>query len=953
VSRLFLSHSSANNAQSVALCDWLAAEGWDDVFLDLDADHGIAAGERWEQALIEAASRCEAVLFLISRAWLESRWCLKEFMLAHQLNKRLFGLLVEPLAVTDLPPDLSGNWQAVSLASGKDHRLFRVKLPQTHEECDVSFSREGLARLRAGLVKAGLDPRFFDWPPESDPNRAPYRGLLPLEADDAGIFFGRDAPIVEALDKLRGLREALPPRLFVILGASGAGKSSFLRAGLLPRMTRDEHNFVPLPIIRPERAAISGETGLLRALERALDAAEIPMARDDLRSAVDGGGPTLRPVLHALIDKTRPAVDRDAPSTPPALVISIDQGEELFMAEGREEAQPLLALLPALLTDDELRVIVVIAVRSDSYAHLQEAKLLDGARPELFDLGPMPRGSYAEVIKGPATRLEKSTRPLKIEDGLVDVLLGDIEAGGAKDALPLLSFTLERLYLENKPSGALTAADYQELGGIKGSIEEAVERALKMADADPDIPTDRAARLALLRRGIIPWLAGVDPDTRAPCRRVAQLAKIPAECRPLLEHLVEQRLLTTDVSTTSGVTIEPAHEALLRQWGLLQSWITEDEGLLAVLEGVKRAAQEWTESGANPSWLAHSSGRLDAAERVCERPDLAANLQLSELDYLEACRKAESSTRKRKRYTRIGIYAMLVGIIIGLIGWINQKTIEDQVNWVTRMWPYQRANYRPYQLSAAAEQALKPGDTFRECGKDCPEMIVVPPGEFIMGSAEFERGRANNEGPQHKVGIPDAFAVSVFDVTFEDWDACVAVAGCPSVPDSGFGRGRRPVTNVTWDDAKQYVKWLARMTGRPYRLLTEAEWEYAARAGTTTTYWWGDEVGTANANCIGCGSQWDNRETSPVGSFKPNAFGLYDVSGNAWQWVEDCWHANYNGAPTDGSAWLSGDCNLRTDRGGSWVTKGDQNMRIAFRGNYPAASRNFSLGFRVARTLPR
>jgi hypothetical protein len=130
----------------------------------------------------------------------------------------------------------------------------------------VTFSKEGLARLRRGLAKAGLDPRFFAWPPENFPNRPPYRGLKPLEAADAGIFFGRDGPIVEALDTLRGLREAASPRLLVILGASGAGKSSFLRAGLWPRLVRDDRNFLPLPVVRPERAAISGETGLLHAI---------------------------------------------------------------------------------------------------------------------------------------------------------------------------------------------------------------------------------------------------------------------------------------------------------------------------------------------------------------------------------------------------------------------------------------------------------------------------------------------------------------------------------------------------------------------------------------------------------------------------------------------------------------------------------------------------------------
>jgi len=182
VSRIFLSHSSANNAEAIALRDWLVAEGWSDLFLDLDPDRGIAAGERWERALNEAARRCEVVLFLISRQWLASRWCMNELTLARRLNKRLFGVLVEEgLAIADLPADVTSHWQLVNLATGRDHQQFRVRLPVSGEEQHVTYSHEGLSRLRAGLQRAGLHASYFAWPPETDPKRAPYRGLRPLE----------------------------------------------------------------------------------------------------------------------------------------------------------------------------------------------------------------------------------------------------------------------------------------------------------------------------------------------------------------------------------------------------------------------------------------------------------------------------------------------------------------------------------------------------------------------------------------------------------------------------------------------------------------------------------------------------------------------------------------------------------------------------------------------------
>jgi hypothetical protein len=165
------------------------------------------------------------VLFLVSKAWLASVWCRKELNLANSLNKRLFGVLIEDLPVGTLPEDLAGTWQIVRLATGRDHVVLRAVLPITHEEAHVHFSAEGLARLKHGLEEAGLGPKYFAWPPKNDESRPPYRGLRPFEAEDAGIFFGRDAPIVEALDRLRGLRASTPPRLLVILGASGAGKS--------------------------------------------------------------------------------------------------------------------------------------------------------------------------------------------------------------------------------------------------------------------------------------------------------------------------------------------------------------------------------------------------------------------------------------------------------------------------------------------------------------------------------------------------------------------------------------------------------------------------------------------------------------------------------------------------------------------------------------------------------
>jgi formylglycine-generating enzyme required for sulfatase activity len=239
-------------------------------------------------------------------------------------------------------------------------------------------------------------------------------------------------------------------------------------------------------------------------------------------------------------------------------------------------------------------------------------------------------------------------------------------------------------------------------------------------------------------------------------------------------------------------------------------------------------------------------------------------------------------------------------------------------------------------------------------------MVVVPAGSFIMGSRQsdsvekdpefVEVDPTSRERPRHEVTLARPFAVSMFEVTFDDWDACSAAGACPDAPDSR-GRGSMPVINVSWIDAQKYASWLTQLTGKDYRLLSEAEWEYVARAGTDTRYSWGNDIGKANANCDGCGSQSDLQQTAPVGSFRPNAFGIYDMHGNVWEWVEDTWHESYDGAPTDGSAWLQGgNPDLRIIRGGAWRNE-SYLVHAALRERRNIHVRFDTLGIRVARTL--
>ncbi|MBL8598437.1 MAG: TIR domain-containing protein [Devosia sp.] len=663
--KIFISHSSVNNAEALAIHDWLVEQGWGDVFLDLDPKRGLVAGDRWQAALKAAAEQCELILIVISPDWAKSRWCLAEFLLAKQMNKQILGVLARPTPIEDLPVELTAEWQLVDLSAPDTGWSTTILPPRLEPETTVSFSGTGLARLRSGLEKAGLDATTFVWPPAHDLGRSPYRGLLPLDQDDAGIFFGRDGAIVLTLDALRGLRANAAPRFATILGASGAGKSSFLRAGILPRLHRDSRHFYVLPIVRPERAALTGEHGFAAMLEAALKARNVTRNRADIRDAVKAGADAVAPLLRGL------AVPADAGDVasgePPTLVITVDQAEELLSADNAE-ASAFLTLLAELGRRDDPAVMVLFTVRSDSFDQLQSRPELAATQPHhLIDLPPVPAGSFGDIIRGPARRVSAAGRKLHVDETLVDALLGDIEAGGTKDALPLLAFTLERLYTDYGADGDLQLTEYERLGRIRGAIEAAVEQALARADGDARIPKDRAARLALLRRGLIPWLAGIDPNTGSPRRRVARLAEVPEEARPLIELMVEQRLLATDIDTaTKERTIEPAHEALLRQWGALDGWLAEDSADLATIEALRRAATEWDSNARASEFVAHRGARLQAVEQVAGQDKFASYLTSVDRAYLSAARNMENSAVKKARAarTRLAIAAAVAGVVL-------------------------------------------------------------------------------------------------------------------------------------------------------------------------------------------------------------------------------------------------------------------------------------------------
>jgi WD40 repeat protein len=509
-------------------------------------------------------------------------------------------------------------------------------------------------------------------PPSAAPRRAIYRGLQSLDEEDEDIFFGRDAPIAEGIDALRRMRDGSAKSMLVILGASGAGKSSFLKAGLLARLKRDGGNFLVLPVVRPERAALTGTYGMAASLS--CDPADLKALPD----FVDLFARLRAPVVERLRRIAENSGEIYA-TRPPTIVIPIDQAEELFAAENSEAGHVFELLAGAVRTDPD--TIIVATIRSDSFEKLQDEPRLAEVQMLPFGLARLPHGAFKEVIEGPA-RL--ANPKFAIEAALTERLLEDLQAG---DALPLLAFTLERLWLRHRGGGTLTLAEYvDDLGGLQGAIKGAVEAALALAQRDAEISCERVELERLVRAAFIPSLVQLDDADGEPRRRVERLDALPEATLPLVRHLINQRLLVSDWSAIDGIetdTVEVAHEAILRQWPALRGWIAEERESLCALDGVRAAAAEWDKHQTpgqpeqSESWLTHHSSRLEEAEALITRPGFAKALTAGEIEYLSACRAMEDAerlaekrgiARTRRLQRNIGALIAIAAIVILIAG---------------------------------------------------------------------------------------------------------------------------------------------------------------------------------------------------------------------------------------------------------------------------------------------
>ena len=577
----------------------------------------------------------------------------------------------------------------------------------------------------------------------------------------------------------------------------------------------------------------------------------------------------------------------------------MDQFEEIFTLVADDARAEFIGLIEMVVGMPQVRVLATI--RADFTANVAEIPAL----AQLFQ----GRGIFLLSTPGVLALTEMIRRPARvagyeIRDDLCDRILQDTGTGAG--ALALMAFALHEVYEHGKASGQFTLQDYESLDGVAGAIESQAERALERLGQ----PDDRALH------ALFSDLMEVNDQSVATRRRAAldQIRRDPPKAR-LAEALVDARILVTDRERAENPTLEVAHEAVFTGWRRLDRWIKSNADKLRVCRSLALAARDWQQAGA-PSFK-HLPDRATLKQYRGVRP---------------ACSLGEDAgvvhsflgTARRRQRLWGGFLAMVV-LVVGILGvdiWLRSQ----EMNWnVLRIW-------------TMAQFGLYHG----------PAMAQIPGGTFQMGSSDCAADDSANWCPQRKVAI-QSFEIGQYEVTYDEYSAFVLDRDDIELPlpHQGWGRGSRPVINVSWIDAKSYATWLTEVTSKIYRLPTEAEWEYAVRAGIKTAFSFEGDI--SKLGQYAWYSDNSENQTHPVGKKKPNDWGLYDMHGNVWEWVEDDWHGNYKGAPADGRAWVDDPRGAgRVMRGGSWGFDA-RGCRSAFRIFYGPGIRNDDVGFRLSR----
>ncbi|MEN8131340.1 MAG: SUMF1/EgtB/PvdO family nonheme iron enzyme [Pseudomonadota bacterium] len=911
---IFLSSAGVDRELVTRIAAGLRSEGAD-IWWD---QSGIGWGDNWVETLNHELSRCSAYIILIGNSAIH-RWVKAELWLAFKHHFE-YDLPILPVLLAGVDPQ------------GIPPFLSSIRI----EHLPSRPTANDFAALVSVLQHSG--PRRRAYAMDLGTGVCPFPGLEPFQHDQESsrYFFGRQVETLEMLRLLGYGLDGVFRRWLQVEGASGVGKSSLVRAGLIPVVKRgwldetsdaEKTEWITI-VMRPGYQPL--ET-LAVELKHALTGRESPLSLTAGTESSPGSAESgdIR-VLLLLLKRHLPAQAR--------IILVVDQFEEIFTwTEDDHVRRQFDVLLAEALLDPDLPLFLITAIRSDfmhRFAELPRLEALLNEQAGHYYLRPIKQWGLRDAVLSPARlaglRWSERTLPGRIVDDAFPAQHG---------ALPLVANVLRLLWEQSRArqDKVLRAEDYLKLGGIGGALANTADQLLHGLGRNGQ---KRAKRLllALVRPGgskyskrsislaVALKAAGGGPQAR---RVLEQLSGVHDPNAPgVFPRLVVVLPQAKAKADETQHTVELVHEILLRTdprgnpyWKTLKGWVDAYSRQLENREIIQARAKKWVQQG--KPWFGGlpSGGELREFKR-------AGALTSTSYQYLQA------SSRKNRLIKSVYTVLFLGALLLADRFWLEAQGL----GW------YDRYTRTLANIGIILE----------------PEMLLMPGGSLMMGSPDAlgpdaDPDAQGNEFPQHKRIFIKPFLIGKYEVTFAQYDVFARATNRNLPDDQGWGRGKRPIINVSWQDAVAYTKWLSQQTGKEnFRLPTEAEWEYAARAGTKTRYWWGDELGKNRANCSGCGSEWDGTQSAPVGSFDPNAFGLYDTAGNVWEWVQDCWHDNYHAAPEDGNlAWMEQDggfCDPRVVRGGSWFSL-PQYARSAARDGSWRLGKIHIRGFRLARDL--
>lgn len=915
---IFLSYSRTDRDACLALRTALQQAGLD-VFHDEEA---IRNGDRWLTRLEEALQQCNAFVVLIGRDGVQ-RWVGAEVQTAlvrhlspHEDNERL---PIFPILLAEAKPESLPSFLA----------LFQFERWMPAEPLPEGL----LDAIKARVTR--IDARHTI-------EGCPYLGLSAFGRQDVRLFFGRRKETLEALTYLGDQQQTNPERLqqegsptftrwLQIEGNSGSGKSSLVNAGMLPMIEQGalwtRTGFEQWRILGPMMPGKDPIAKLAETLEHGLiiDPAKRDIdARLARLSAKDSGlASTLKNFKQAGV----------------AFLLIVDQFEELFTFAEETARKQFDALLANALQDVECPLFLISTVRADfldRFEYLPRLQAIYNRQCKRYFLPLISEQGLREIIEQPA-RLAG----LDISE-ITAVMLDD-----AKDeigALPLVENALTSLWQQRKDH-RLSGDAYRQQGGIAGMLSSQADALLQRIDQT--IPKGKQAALELLLR-----LTRINDQGRHTRQRITREEAIftagngndPAG-EQVLRALSGERLTDTlsaghhsvlrlvTLSQEQGKQyVDLIHETLIRArsrdpqtgiwlgyWPTLYDYIEKNRDRDMYRQQLKYETEQWQQSkGLGSLW----------------------NLRYFDLKKYRALRIPKNTPESRFLAWSRRVRSALVSLLIICMGygtesiiWVQQHDLSTDM-----IWTLQRFRFG-YPLYPALTEKPIPAGSF-----DMGEQDAA----FIATLGEY----AKHFGvPGKPVQIAQPFYLGKTEITYEQYDYYVWQQHRSGKTEIAFpstakgGRGNQPVVNVNWLEAMAYAQWLGEQTNNQCRLPTEAEWEYAARAGTQTAYPWGDDIGNNNANCDGCGSHWDKEQSAPVGSFAANPFGLYDMSGNVWEWMSSNWREQFDGSEQQCNEDTT-DTSARVVRGGSWFNLPDF-VRSSARYFYLPGYRVVGIGFRV------